>query len=169
MFALNRFTTEYCPIQDRIRLIGEGQTGSVQVWLTRRLLDRLIPLLIEWLPQAEGVPANGTLAEMISEFHQQVAQSSLVPQSPVMAMPTMSGWLAESVDVNRAAEHLAVVMKTAGQSPVGLTFSAVSLRQWIGILHTAYLRADWPEAKWPDWIRASSATQVPGDSAMRLH
>jgi hypothetical protein len=169
MLTLTRFTTEFCSTQDRIRLTGEGEADDrVQVWLTRRLLDRLLPVVIDWLPQAEGGGGSGPMASLVSEFQQQAAVSGVVPQPPVRATPTTRDWLAEAIDVNRAADQLGVVLKAAGQVPVGLTFTPVSLRQWLGILCVAYFQADWPVAVWPEWIR-SSVTQKPSVSPGLLH
>ena len=42
MAELQRFTTEYVEIEDRIRLAGETAPGhTVVLWLTQRLLARL--------------------------------------------------------------------------------------------------------------------------------
>jgi hypothetical protein len=169
MLLLTRFTTEFCPAEDRIRLLGEGDAGDrVQVWLTRRLLDRLLPLVIDWLPQAEGGTTTGPMASLVSEFQQQAAVSGVVRQAPVRVSPTMRGWLAESIDVNRAADQLGVVLKAAEQAPVGLTFTPVSLRQWLGILCVAYCQADWPVTVWPDWV-LSAVAQKPSVSPGLLH
>ncbi len=48
MLTLQRITTEYVELEDRILLAGElGNREAVVVWLTQRLLQRLVPVLHE--------------------------------------------------------------------------------------------------------------------------
>ncbi|NBC50029.1 MAG: hypothetical protein GVY22_19090 [Gammaproteobacteria bacterium] len=50
MSELKRITITYSPHEDRVRLSGErANTEREAIWLTRRLLDRLLPVLIEWI------------------------------------------------------------------------------------------------------------------------
>ena len=46
MAELQRCTTEYIATEDRLRLSGEiGTQSTVVLWLTQRLLNRLMPPL----------------------------------------------------------------------------------------------------------------------------
>ena len=45
---ITRFTTEYSPEQDRIRMVIETAEGEKRViWLTYRLLNRLIEAMVK--------------------------------------------------------------------------------------------------------------------------
>ena len=47
---ISRFTTEYSPEQDRIRMVIETAEGEKRViWLTYRLLNRLIEAMVKAL------------------------------------------------------------------------------------------------------------------------
>ena len=47
---LQRITTTYVDVEDRLRLTGVLANGTVvQLWLTQRLLGRLVPPLTSWL------------------------------------------------------------------------------------------------------------------------
>ena len=53
--GLERVTTRYSVAQDRICLAGELPGGSpVVLWLTQRLLRRLLPPLLAWLQEQGG-------------------------------------------------------------------------------------------------------------------
>lgn len=53
--ALQRITTEYRAQEDRLCLTGERANGdAVVLWLTQRLLNRLVPHLTGWLEQQKG-------------------------------------------------------------------------------------------------------------------
>ena len=48
MHQLQRVTTEYVDSEDRIRISGSCvDDGLVQLWLTRRLMDRLLPMVLQ--------------------------------------------------------------------------------------------------------------------------
>lgn len=50
MNELKRLSTGHQEVEDRIRLVGETGNGAVVVlWLTQRLLLRLVPILLEGL------------------------------------------------------------------------------------------------------------------------
>lgn len=56
---LNRVTTVYVDLEDRFRLSGKTQDGQVLVlWLTQRLLCRLVPHLVRWLDQRAPLQAS---------------------------------------------------------------------------------------------------------------
>jgi len=55
MSSLNRITTEYSELEDRIQLRGEAESKqTVVLWLTQRLLSRLLPYLFAWLENRTG-------------------------------------------------------------------------------------------------------------------
>ena len=57
--VLTRITTRYVALEDRIRLAGEVEgAGMVSIWLTRRLLQRLLPKLLRGLEPAPANPAG---------------------------------------------------------------------------------------------------------------
>lgn len=60
MSELKRITITYSPHEDRVRLSGErANTEREAIWLTRRLLDRLLPVLVEWI-EHEGNDLPGS-------------------------------------------------------------------------------------------------------------
>jgi len=152
MSDLQRITTEYSEAEDRIRLAGETADGTtLTLWLTRRLLDRLIPHLVLWLEQQH---ADLPRADLMQEFAQQKAQSQLVPQAPVAA-PDEGGRLVQAIDLTPGTEQLHLNFKGAAGEPAGIGFAAIPLRQWLGILQQAYAMAEWPLTPWPAWMTDS--------------
>jgi len=50
VMLLHRLTTRYVSLEDRICLTGETDSDeTVRLWLTRRLLDGLLPAVFRWL------------------------------------------------------------------------------------------------------------------------
>ena len=86
--GLERVTTRYSVAQDRICLAGELPGGSpVVLWLTQRLLRRLLPPLLAWLQEqggaAHAVMGSALYADALQGFAQQAARAQLQPQAPV--------------------------------------------------------------------------------------
>lgn len=165
MADLQRITTEYIEIQDRLRLAGELADGAPQVlWLTQRLLQRLLPVLFQQLQQGQG--ADAVHAELLHSFAQQAARAELVPQAPVQVSCDSTAWLVLAVDIAQSDQGLRLTFKgppeqqgQQGQQEqqASLTLAAQPLRQWLGILHGAYCQAQWPLQVWPQWLQESCA------------
>jgi hypothetical protein len=152
--TLKRITTEYIGTEDRIRLSGEvGNDVPLVIWLTQRLLQRLVPMLLRWL---ENQNADMPYADILQGFAQQAATAGLTPQAPVLACSKSTAWLAQSVDIGQSKQAVTLRFCGAdGEEPVSLTLAATLLRQWLSIVYDAYIKAKWPIEIWPAWLRES--------------
>lgn len=158
MVTLERITTEYVESEDRIRLSGEAASGApVVIWLTQRLLQRLLPVL---LPLLDG-RRDSHYAEIMQGFAQQAARAELKPQAPVKAEAGRVAWLALAVDIAPAEQAVTLIFRSADGQAASLMLGALPLRQWLGILHDFYVKAEWSLAEWPEWIRASTLPATP--------
>lgn len=158
--TLKRITTEYQPLEDRVRLSGEVASGSViVVWLTQRLLYRLVPEMARWL-EAQERPAQDVVK--VQSFKQQKASAMLRAQSAVPAEQATTDWLATAADVQRRPGLLLLVLRGANEEErVILELSPLALRQWLNMLLTAYARAEWPLTVWPLWMREQLVARAP--------
>lgn len=143
---LRRITTHYDPVEDRIRLTGEDESGrSVALWLTRRLLNRLIPVILRWLERREE-------ALIESDFFRVAAENpadAFIPQDPVREAPSQRRWLVKSVNINRAEEI--TLLFQGGDEEFSLTLGPRPLRRWLDVLYALYRKAEWPQDGWPEW------------------
>lgn len=185
MSELQRITTQYVDIEDRMRLSGEIAADRVEVlWLTQRLLNRLITLLLSRLEPSTVANASNHIGrtpaatdgqqELMQGFAQRAAVAALTPQPAVQGRADTPGWRVLSVDVIDTGGALRLVFKSGEDgselpaSPVALTLSQQALRQWLGILHDQYLLAEWPMGIWPSWMHSAS-TPLTAPPAMRVH
>lgn len=149
--TLNRLTTEYIEIEDRLRLAGELDNGeALALWLTRRLLDRLLPPLLHWLEQQEeDLPR----ADLLHGWAMQAARAELTPQPPVRLTTRSDQWLVQAIDLTRQREEVTLIFKGSDASQqVGLQMAVKPLRQWLAIVHDFYQIAQWPLDIWPNWL-----------------
>ena len=154
MSDLLRVTTDYVEREDRLRLRGELQSGeTVTLWLTRRLLDRLVQHLIRVLTTA-GADLQGSAPLP--------ADAPLGPQTPVQVPPDSAQWVADSVDITVGNRSLALTFRGPQGAQARLPLDPDPLRQWLDGIRTVYLAADWSLAHWEGWgEQKHSARQAP--------
>jgi hypothetical protein len=163
MTDLQRLTTQFVDNEDRIRLSGENADGEVQVlWLTRRLLDRLVPVLCEQL-----APGADTHAGLLSSFKQEAAQSQLAPQEPVQATSAGTEALVTRIDMVRVEHGLRLTFFAQDSEAAAIVMPELSLRQWLAILRDQFRIAGWPENVWPAWTDPGATPDA--DAAPRWH
>ena len=160
MAELQRITTQYVETEDRLRLAGENADGEALVlWLTQRLINRLLPHLCAWLERQTPVDDThvygaAVQAELIQSFAQQAAVVALAPQTPVRSTAQSRSWLVHAVDVTTGDQAVTLTFKdtaATGGAPATLTLADLPLRQWLTILHDQYAAAQWPLTVWPAW------------------
>lgn len=167
---LERLSLRYDSTQDRVRLAGELNTGQAAVlWLTQRLLLRLVPHLCRWLEQ-HGAPAGAAWApsatpaqyrDAMRFFAQQAASQGMHAQPPVLPAPQTAHWLVDSVAVAQSAGLVKLVWASPDDAQqVGLVLRAQALRQWLIILERQWREAQWPMGVWPRWMQGAPPTSA---------
>lgn len=160
---IERITTRYSPAQDRVSLAGE-LPGSLPVvlWLSQRLLLRLLPRLFECLhrhgcadlQRVAGPGEQSALAvSAFQRFAQQAAVQQLTPQVPVHTPVHTPEALVGSVSIGHSALCVRLEFQGLGDAlPVAMVLRAPELRQWLIILERQWREAQWPTGVWPDWL-----------------
>lgn len=178
MTTATRFTSRFVAYEDRIQLALELSEEEVQVlWLTRRLLNRMVPHLIKILDQAgSATTASADTApragkgpakpqkEALQRFNQEAAVSAIERQPGVGAggqRPADNiSYLVTSVDVNTGPKSLSLDFKAGEEVLHSLPFGENALRQWLSILHSQYRTAGWEEPFWPTWIASETPAEA---------
>lgn len=178
--ALQKFTTEFIPEEDRLRLSGEVEGGQqVVLWLTQRLMRRVVPHLCGWLeqqplPGASARPhALAPEREQIHHIAQQAAQGALnaQKQAPVQVRPCAFHGLVQIVKLEPREGRLHLVMRVEQEPAVeySVAFAPMGLRQWLGIVYRHYESAQWPMELWPQWMSPRHAVGQGQAAAAVLH
>lgn len=172
--GVRRFTTEYVIPEDRIRIALERQDDTLVVlWLTRRLMVRLVPQILkvlETLPKLQGagrVPRPSDNAQRQSQID---ALGKLEQQSPVLGgeLPdSIESHLATGLSVRMTRAMMLLDFKVGEDLVQTLPFPEDAIRQWLGMLHATFRKAGWNEDIWPTWITAKGWDQ--GPDALRLN
>lgn len=178
---LERFTTEYISSEDRIRLTTASADTVTVIWLTRRLCDRLVPAMAQWLeknmpePAKEAPPVNKVQVKAFNDQVQAVAQqqarvrNQTVAAEPVKVELSEKSWLAFSASLKGQPNQLLITLgSTDDEHQIAIPFHPVHLRQWLDILYQNYLKADWSNDQWPEWAVAQPQDQ-PTVTRQQIH
>jgi hypothetical protein len=175
MSTFQRITTEYIELEDRLRLSGELASGdTVVLWLTQRLVNRLVPHLTAWLDRrvapASSIPSvQAAHQDIVQGFAQQAARAQLAPEPPVRVASPTASWRVDSVDIAQREDAVVLTFKGEAQASATLTLAAQPLRQWLGIVFEQCLRGEWPTAVWPGWLAQTRVSATPATRSAVLH
>lgn len=158
MLIFERITTDYNETEDRLQLSGEASSGDhTVIWVTQRLLQRLVPVLLQWLERKND---GSGYSEVLHAFAQTAAREELVAQPPVRPGDSNDVWLVRSIDITQAEHAVTLTFIGAPAQKALLTLEEKFLRQWLSIVYETSLRAEWPTTIWPEWVRESSAAPI---------
>lgn len=164
MQILQKITTTYEEEEDRLRLAGEDAAGeAVVLWLTQRLANRLVPALAAWLDE-ENAAGDEWSRQTCHSWAQTAARAQLSGSDAVRAGGHTPQRLVAAIDLNRGPERYGLAFKGQDEATATLNLTATELRQWLAILHQAFLKAGWPRPGWPEWLEP-----VPDPSSRTLH
>lgn len=163
MTKLQRITTKYSDEEDRLYLIGENETNEVlTLHLTQRLLTRLLSHLFELITKKSSESAQNPskdlqATDLLQGFAQQAAQAELPQQPPVETSSNAKSWLVKEVDIATSTDlSLTLTFKSSNGDQASLQFRAQQLRQWLTIVNTQWIKAEWPLNLWPNWMRENN-------------
>lgn len=180
MMRWERVTSQYDPAEDRIRLAGVGADGqTVVLWLTQRLLNRLVGHLCQGLEKrsaavlqqphsrAQTQPVH---THVMQSFAQQKAHAAHPVQRPVTPVADAPRWRVETVDVNQAAGGVQLTfMGVGGTEQAVLSLPTPALRQWLNIVFEQYRRAGWRVHAWPAWMEDAQVSSRACAAEVLLH
>ena len=145
LFQIQTFTARYDPAEDRLRLDAvDAKARKQALLLTRRLADRVIPVLVSHLEgkTPEGIPAD--LAQGMSQSRARQARQTgeyiAVPWT-LKAKPT---WLCRTIHVQKARQGLNVIFTDDASVSAVMPMVEANLRAVLDIFLELYTKANWP-------------------------
>lgn len=173
VISLERITTEYIELEDRIRLASlTDDNQTISIWLTMRLLRRLIThclnLLAKSTPGLEKAPTqNEKSRKSIQNFVQKSAEQQIVVETAVTVTENSPDYLAAEIDVRNDYAGVTIIFKDEFNSNYSIYLNNRQLRQWLSMLHMIWQKAEWSTLIWPDWM--SSDPQETASAATSVH
>ena len=160
---LKRITSEYIELEDRIRLAGlTDENQTISIWLTMRLLRRLIThclnLLEKNTPELKKTPAQNEYSrKSVQHFVQKSAEQQIVEEAAVKVADDSPNQLPTEIDIKNDDAGVTIIFKGEFSSDYAIYLNNQQLRQWLGMLHMIWQKAEWPNLVWPDWMSGSAA------------
>ena len=178
MIQIQKLTTLYVPLEDRIRLTGavvpQGSNSptdqapqTVAIWLTQRLLGRIVPSVLNWLETADSVARQNT---GLQSFRQEAAKAEHKPQPPVIPNPDGpdgQSWVAQTIQFKSGPNQMRLEFAAGPETRAAVVLPMQNTRQWLGIVFHAYKAADWPLDIWPDWMKEAGSPPPPSGQSAR--
>ena len=161
-FRIKTFTGRYIPVEDRLRLDAVDTDGNKQsLFMTRRLVDRIIPVMVEHL---EGQTPEGMPSDLVQEMQQDKARqfhSEGGSEAPVAVEPEFVPWLCRTVHLTKTGSSLSVVFTDDTHIEAHMPMSAENLRVVLDIFRTLYTSAEWGLQAFPDWMQTPVSAEAP--------
>ena len=103
IFSIVTVTMQFDPLEDRLIMDCSDKSKNTQrLWLTRRLLDRLIPSLTD---QLEVNSTNKISKELEQSFEQEKAEINKTKTESVKLIKNNPSWLVTSVKVGKNSQE----------------------------------------------------------------
>ncbi|HEV8034166.1 hypothetical protein [Yoonia sp.] len=157
-FAVQMFTARYDLIEDRICLNAVDATGAKQViYLTRRLMDQLIPVFIKHLEEKtpKGVPTD-VVQSMTQERVRQVRKAE-TPARPVNTDLETPRWLCTTMQMRKQPAGLLMMLTGDAACNAQIPLTDQQLRAVLDIFRNAYAKAGWDLYLFPEWLAPAKA------------
>lgn len=170
LFRIQTFTTRYDPVEDRVRLDAIDAQGQRQaIFLTRRLTDKVIPVLASHL---EGKTPAGIPADLAQGMRQSRARQArqVGETTPAVAVerdtPT---WLCRTLHFQKANHGLNVIFTDDTRIDAMMPMVEANLRALLDIFWDIYMKSGWPTAPFPDWQKPDAQVTSVAGQGTRLN
>jgi hypothetical protein len=170
LFRIHTFTGRYDPIEDRLRFDAVNARGGKQtIFLTRRLTDRVIPVLVSHLEgkTPEGVPAD--LAQGMSQSRARQARQTGEAAPAVAVDIETPHWLCRTIHVQKAPNGLNVTFTDDVRVNAVMPMVEANLRAVLDMLLDLYSRASWPTEPFPEWMTPEATVTISPAQGHRLN
>jgi hypothetical protein len=160
MFGIETFTAQPDYFEDRIRLdtlSPEGETQSI--YLTRRLSDRFVPLLVERieLQARPGAPKDIVLAMSQQQLR---IERDASPIPDVEPQQGASRWLCQTIHLSEEQGAVLWTLTDDAANTAVMLLAGEDLRGVLEVMLLTYRRLEWGLEVFPLWLLEEGAGSV---------
>ncbi len=161
MFAIETFTAQPDLVEDRIRLDAIDSVGACEsIFLTRRLADRFVPLLVERIEAhaQPGVPKAIGLAMNQQQLRLERRENPLPDVTPSAETPR---WLCRTIHLAERGGDLEWTLTDDAQNTAAMPLAGPGGRAVLDIFLLMYRRLEWGLEVFPAWLCEDEAEAAP--------
>lgn len=152
MFEIETFTAQADGNEDRIRLDALSAKGNgISIWLTRRLADRFLPILITAIEQAarQGLTREIELAMAQQQLRMEREAN---PVDKVQPAPGRAPWLCQTIHLEGRSDHLLWTLTDDAANSAIMVLPGDAPRAVLDIFLLMYRQLEWGEVLFPAWL-----------------
>jgi hypothetical protein len=163
IMRINHITTEYDQAEDRVRLaIASTEKQTYVLWLTRRLTERLVPVLVKDLKvelgDEEATPSDLQAAQLYAQLEARISKK---PAKSVAVDAGASQGLVHEMKIKSTANGMRVIEFHCKDMEVAeLVVKPAELRQWLEALRQAFVNGQWRNDVWPAWLQGKPRSKA---------
>lgn len=153
MFHIESFTAQADLMEDRIRLDAiDGSGASQSIFVTRRLADRFVALLLE---RVEAAAAQGAARDIDLTMKQQRVRMERQehPPTDVELKEHSPRWLCVTMHLSGGSNGLDWTLTDDAGRTAGMPLGGDLARTVLDIFLLVYRRLEWPLDPFPEWLR----------------
>jgi hypothetical protein len=161
LFHIQAFTALYDPVEDRLRLDSadaEGRTHSI--FLTRRLTDRIIPVIVSHLEAKTGDGVPKILAQEMQQSGARQARQIAESAPTVRAKEQTRQWLCRTIHCRKAQNGLILTFTDDSTVDAVIQMADANLRAVLDIFLELYTKGGWPADALPEWLKPEAAVNA---------
>ena len=158
-FIIQTFTMASDFDEDRIRIHAVDEQGGFQaIFITRRLADRFVPLLVT---HAEAQVEAAIPADLALSFEQERLRIDRDdnPQPDVQPLPDAAPWLCRTIHLTAHPDGLQWTLTDDAAIDAHMVLDEEAVRAVLDVLLITYRTLEWSEQAFPEWVSARG--QVP--------
>ena len=161
MFNIHKISQRYDSREDRIEVAIQNESGNViRLWLTQRLANRMLAVLIRWLPDLESDEEN----ENKTEIKQNEPEKSKQQETAVNFNSAAEEGLLSTIDMSQQQKDYVLTFKWGVTGVANIQMGLEQLRSFIAGLGQLYTAAKWDMKQFPDKkIKTLSSAQTDFD------
>ena len=152
MFTIETFTAQADLAEDRMRLDAISPEGETQsIFLTRRLADRFVPLLVD---QAEKQAMPGLPKDLGLAMNQEQLRIDR-DENPLAAVEPKQGssrWLCQTIHIGEDQGEVVWTLTDDAENTAVMGLSGDGVRNVLEVLLIVYHGLEWTTQSFPGWM-----------------
>ena len=147
MFNIHKISQRYDSREDRIEVAIQNESGNIiRLWLTQRLANRMVAVLVRWLPDLE----NDEKVESQTDLKQNESEKSNQQETSVNFNAAAEEGLLGTIDMSQQQKDYVLTFKWGVTGLATIHMGLEQLRSFIAGLGQLFTAAKWDMKQFPD-------------------
>ncbi len=147
MFNIQKISQRYDAREDRIEVAIQNEAGNVvRLWLTQRLANRMLVVLMKWLPELQ----EGAKAAEAEAQHEETEKDGAKSEVAVNFDSALEEGLLTTIDMSQKQKDYMLTFKWGVTGVASIHMGLQQLNSFIEGLAQLFRAAQWDMKSFPD-------------------